>query len=54
MRGLVSTIYVRPQTSKGRRRLKTNTELLDEIKPHLAAVPTPTQIAGLTGLTLET
>ena len=41
-------------TSKGHRRAKPPTELLDEIKPRLAAVPTPTQIAGLTGLTLET
>lgn len=40
-------------TSTGRRKLKTNAELLDEIKPHLAATPIPTQIPGLTGLTLD-
>jgi hypothetical protein len=40
-------------TSTGRRKLKTNTELLDEIKPRLAVLSEAKQIAGLLGKTID-
>ncbi len=40
-------------TSTGKVRRKTNAELMKQIQSELAAVPSPTQIPGLAGLTLE-